>query len=71
MNGKIRLFKNNIINIFSDVTIKQYIKFLSENKEFGENFVKYDLDDTHLFIDEKMYKPLMEKLNEYYNKLSN
>ncbi|XP_037928393.1 general transcription factor IIH subunit 5-like [Teleopsis dalmanni] len=47
-----------------DPRTKQYILYLSESKALGKEFVEYDLDATHIFVEEEIKEKLEKRLEK-------
>ena len=52
----------DIVMIFSDPAMKQFLLHLDETTALGRRFILQDLDVTHLFISSDIYDTLQVKL---------
>lgn len=53
-----------------DPSMRQFLLWLDEKNKLGRKFVLLDLDRTHLFVSADVVTEIMEKVDEWMDKIS-
>ncbi|CAG0925773.1 unnamed protein product [Notodromas monacha] len=53
-----------------DPPMRQFLIWLDEKEKLGRKFILLDLDSTHLFISADVVNELMEKVDEWMDRIS-
>uniref|UniRef100_A0A915DBS3 General transcription and DNA repair factor IIH subunit TFB5 n=1 Tax=Ditylenchus dipsaci TaxID=166011 RepID=A0A915DBS3_9BILA len=53
-----------------DSAMKQYLKFVDEQRMLGRSFILKDLDETHVFVDQGILSMLEDRIDSFMDQLT-